>query len=67
MLIEADTKKCTFLRTVVRETQLQNVTIINDRIENTDLTKNSDINSVKKVDYSNPVKVKEAFDAAMLK
>ena len=35
--------------------------------KNIDMTKNSDIHTAKKIDYSNPVKVKEAFDSAMLK
>ncbi len=33
-LIESDTRKCAFLRTVSRETLCENVTIHNDRIEN---------------------------------
>lgn len=33
-LIEADTRKCAFLQTVSRETQCQNITVYNDRIEN---------------------------------
>jgi 16S rRNA (guanine527-N7)-methyltransferase len=33
-LVESDTRKCAFLRTVSRETQCENVTIYNDRIEN---------------------------------
>ena len=33
-LIEADTRKCAFLQTVSRETECQNITVYNDRIEN---------------------------------
>lgn len=33
-LVESDTRKCAFLRTVSRETSCENVTIHNDRIEN---------------------------------
>ncbi len=33
-LIESDTRKCAFMRTVSRETECENVTIHNDRIEN---------------------------------
>jgi 16S rRNA (guanine527-N7)-methyltransferase len=33
-LIESDTRKCAFMRTVSRETGCENVTIHNDRIEN---------------------------------
>lgn len=33
-LIESDARKCVFLQTVSRETQCENVKIINDRIEN---------------------------------
>jgi 16S rRNA (guanine527-N7)-methyltransferase len=33
-LVESDTRKCAFLRTVSRETLCENVTIHNDRIEN---------------------------------
>ena len=36
-LIESDTRKATFLRTVSRETKLNNVTIHNKRIENCDI------------------------------
>ena len=33
-LVESDSRKCAFMRTVSRETNLSNVTIHNDRIEN---------------------------------
>lgn len=36
LLVESDQRKCTFLRTVARELELQNVTIHNDRIQTLD-------------------------------
>lgn len=36
-MVESDTRKCVFLREVSRETNLQNVSVINDRIEKTQL------------------------------